>query len=62
MARHILALAPAAVSLAEEVTGSSGEVHLDAIDLEPGRYVIRIGYRGDLDHWPAYFEQEVTLG
>jgi len=61
MARHILALAPAAVSLAEVVTGSSGEIHLDPIDLEPGRYVIRIGYRGDLDHWPAYFEQEVTL-
>jgi hypothetical protein len=61
MARHILPLAPVSIPLAQVTTGSSGEFEVDVGDLAPGRYRLRIEYIGDLAHWPAYFEQEVTV-
>jgi hypothetical protein len=61
-ARHILPLAPVPIPLANVITGSSGEFEVDVGGLAPGRYRLIIEYIGDLDHWPALFEQDVTVG
>jgi hypothetical protein len=60
-ARHIMPLAPALIPLAGAATGQSGEFALQVGDLAPGRYRLRITYRGDLDHWPTYHEQELIV-
>jgi hypothetical protein len=61
-ARHILPLAPVPIPVAEVTTGGSGQFEVDVEGLTPGRYRIRVDYRGGLDDWPAYFEQEVNVG
>jgi hypothetical protein len=61
-ARHILPLAPVPIPLAKVTTGPSGEFEVDVGGLAPGRYRLIIEYIGDLDHWPALFEQDVTVG
>jgi hypothetical protein len=55
-ARHILRLAPSAMLLAELTTGPDGSFELSQ-ESPSGRYRLRVGYGGDLDHWPAYLEQ-----
>jgi hypothetical protein len=61
-ARHTLPLAPVPIPLAQVTTAPSGEFEVDVGALAPGRYRLIIEYIGDLDHWPALFEQEATVG
>jgi hypothetical protein len=55
-ARHILPLAPSAIPLAELTTGPDGGFEL-AQESPSGRFRLRVGYDGDLGHWPSYLEQ-----
>ena len=62
VSRDILSLEPIAEAQAEMSTDSQGIARLDGPpDMAAGQYLVRVEYDGDLDHWPASLEQEITV-
>jgi hypothetical protein len=59
--RRIIPMSPAPIELGQVTTDTNGQATIVLSAVDPGRYLLRVHYVGDLETWPCRLEQEIEL-
>jgi hypothetical protein len=54
-------MSPAPIELGQVTTDTNGQATIVLSAVDPGRYLLRVHYVGDLETWPCRLEQEIEL-